>query len=659
MEKLNFRQVHLDFHTSEYINNVGESFDSDKFAQILNESCVNSITCFARCHHGWLYYPSKNNSEMIHPNLKNKNLLIEQIKACHKLDIKVPIYTTVQWDGYISSRFPQWLSRDVNGDVICTQNIEKPHFYDTICLNSPYREYFKKHIIDIIESVGEKNIDGFFMDILFAVDCCCDYCKEKMKSLNIDINIKEERMAYSNQMLNEFRNEITNLIKYKVEDATIFYNSSHIGPKFWDSLDSFTHLELESLPSGGWGYDHFPTTVRFSRLLGKEILGMTGKFHTYWGDFHSLKNQAALEFECFNMLAQGCKCSIGDQLHPSGELSKSAYDLIGKIYKSVKEKEQYLSNIEVISEIGVLTPEAFNNTNKTSQALIGAVRMLQELSYQFDIIDMNIDFSRYKLIIIPDEIKGSYKLKEKLEDYVKNGGKVIGTYDSLDLDEEIDFFGNKRLGKSKYDRDFIIPNDIIGKNLPKEEFVMYLGKIDISTCKSSIVSNTMKPYFNRGEDNKFCSHQHSPSSKEIGSPAATIYNDKLYFAHPIFNIYRKNGAKWCKEIIKDAINLLIGNKLVSHNGPSTILTTIQKDLDKEGYILHILHYITEKKSQDIYTIEDIIPLFNIEFNLEIDNFDISSIRKYNDEENIDFIKEDNKIKFKVDKIYGHEMIIIR
>ncbi|EPZ54535.1 hypothetical protein H477_3675 [[Clostridium] sordellii ATCC 9714] len=72
MDKLNFRQVHLDFHTSEYINNVGESFDSDKFAQILNESCVNSITCFARCHHGWLYYPSKNNSEMIHPNLKTK-----------------------------------------------------------------------------------------------------------------------------------------------------------------------------------------------------------------------------------------------------------------------------------------------------------------------------------------------------------------------------------------------------------------------------------------------------------------------------------------------------------------------------------------------------------------------------------------------------------
>ena len=659
MEKLNFRQIHLDFHTSEYIDDIGIDFDSNKFAQTLDKAYVNSITCFARCHHGWLYYPSRNKPDMIHPNLKNKNLLIEQIKACHELNIKVPIYTTVQWDGYISENYPQWLSKDFKGNPICTQNVEKPHFYNTICLNSPYREYFKEHIIDIIESVGCENIDGFFMDILFAVDCSCDYCKEKMKNLNIDINIKEERLAYSNIMLNEFRKEVTDLINSKVKDATIFYNSSHIGPRFWDSLDSFTHLELESLPSGGWGYDHFPTTVRFARLLGKEILGMTGKFHTYWGDFHSLKNQAALEFECFNMLAQGCKCSIGDQLHPNGNLSKSAYDLIGKVYKSVKEKEKYLSNVKVISEIGLLTPEGFNNEKGTSQALVGAVRMLQELSYQFDIIDMNIDFNNYKLIIIPDTIKGNLKLKERLEAYVENGGKVIGSYESLDLNEEIDFFGNKRLGKSKYDRDFIKPNDKIGRSLPKEEFVMYLSKIDTKCVNSTILLDTINPYFNRGEDGKFCSHQHTPSSKKIGNPAATLHKNKIYFAHPIFSIYRKNAARWCKEIIKDAIDLLMNSKLVSHNGPSTILSTLQYDLDNNGYVLHLLHYITEKRSQDIYTIEDIIPLFDTEFTLEIEDFNISSIRKYQSDESINFIKDNNKIKFKIDKIYGHEMIIIR
>ena len=45
---------------------------------------------------------------------------------------------------------------------------------------------------------------------------------------------------------------------------------------------------------------------------------MTGKFHTSWGDFHSFKNPAALEFECFHMLALGGQVLVGDQLHPNG-----------------------------------------------------------------------------------------------------------------------------------------------------------------------------------------------------------------------------------------------------------------------------------------------------------------------------------------------------
>ncbi|MGL5506607.1 MAG: hypothetical protein ACRDB0_01750, partial [Paraclostridium sp.] len=186
MEKLNFRQVHLDFHTSEYIDGIGEQFNAVEFAQTLDEASVNSITCFARCHHGWLYYPSKNKQEMIHPNLKNKNLLIDQIDECHKKNIKVPIYTTVQWDGYISENYPQWLSRDYEGNVIDTQRVPQPHFYNTICVNSPYREYFKNHIVDIIESIGVDRIDGFFMDIMFVVDCNCEHCTTKMKELDID-----------------------------------------------------------------------------------------------------------------------------------------------------------------------------------------------------------------------------------------------------------------------------------------------------------------------------------------------------------------------------------------------------------------------------------------------------------------------------------------
>ena len=109
-------------------------------------------------------------------------------------------------------------------------------------------------------------------------------------------------------------------------------------------LDWFTHLELESLPSGGWGYLHFPIAARYARTLGLDYLGMTGKFQTTWGDFHSFKNQAALEFECFHMLALNAKCCVGDQLLPNGRICPDTYDLIGKVYAQVAEKEAWCAD---------------------------------------------------------------------------------------------------------------------------------------------------------------------------------------------------------------------------------------------------------------------------------------------------------------------------
>ena len=59
MKKLSPRQIHLDFHTSEKIPDVAQNFSAEEFARQMKEAHVSSVTVFARCHHGWLYYPSK------------------------------------------------------------------------------------------------------------------------------------------------------------------------------------------------------------------------------------------------------------------------------------------------------------------------------------------------------------------------------------------------------------------------------------------------------------------------------------------------------------------------------------------------------------------------------------------------------------------------
>ena len=663
MPSISYRQIHLDFHTSEFIKGVGKNFSKEDFAHTLEKANVNSITCFGRCHHGWLYYPSKRFPELIHPNLENHNLLLEQIEECHKRGIRVPIYTTAQWDGRIMREHPEWLALDENGKYIDTQHVPEPHFYHTICMNSGYRQFFKNHLEDMIEVIGAKNVDGIFIDILFKVDCKCQHCVAQMKELGIDAESKSERLKYAGQMLDEFKEEITALIHEMAPNVDVFYNSSHIGPTFRNSFKDYSHLELESLPSGGWGYDYFPAISRYARMLGKEMIGMTGKFHTYWGDFHSLKNKAALEFECFSMLAMGAGCSIGDQLHPSGKLSKAAYDLIGSIYASVKKKEPYCYDVRAKAEIAVFNPEEFYPEDSydlsLSPSLIGAVRMLQEMSYQFDIIDTKMDFSAYKVLIMPDCIYGNERLEGLLKAYLAQGGKVLGSYEScLKKDGSESIYGVRFKQVSSYYREFVLPNEKIGKDLPREEFVMYMRSLDVEVVGAKVLMDKIEPYFDR-VGKKFCSHQHAPSSGKTGYPEVTMYNGIIYFSHPIFRCYRKNAAIWCKAMVKDALEILLDDKLVSHNGPSTVITALNYQEKENRKILHILHYITEKRSEDVYTIEDIIPLHNTEFKIYVGKKEIRGIRNVIRDKKIAFSREGEYVVFCIPVIEGHEMIEIK
>ena len=80
LPELRFRQVHLDFHTSPLIPDVGADFNARDFAQTLKESWIDSINIFAKGHHGMSYYPTQ--VGVMHPHLKF-DLLGQMIEACH------------------------------------------------------------------------------------------------------------------------------------------------------------------------------------------------------------------------------------------------------------------------------------------------------------------------------------------------------------------------------------------------------------------------------------------------------------------------------------------------------------------------------------------------------------------------------------------------
>ena len=127
-----YRQIHLDFHTSEHIPDVGKDFDPDQFVACLKEGNVDSVTVFARCHHGWAYYPSEVVPQ--HPTL-DRNLLGEMVTACRSADINVPIYMTVQWDERVAREHPEWRvipAQQVAESGLCQMRAG----WHTLCINN-------------------------------------------------------------------------------------------------------------------------------------------------------------------------------------------------------------------------------------------------------------------------------------------------------------------------------------------------------------------------------------------------------------------------------------------------------------------------------------------------------------------------------------------
>lgn len=615
MFTLSPRQVHLDFHTSEKIPGIAADFDPEAFARTFKDAYVSSVTVFARCHHGWLYYPSKRFPEMVHPNLVNKNLLLEQVDALHKYGINAPVYITVQWDYQAAKTHPEWLIRKKSG-AHEGDAFSEPGFYQSLCVNTGYYDYLEAITDEVMDTLGDK-LDGLFFDIVGNRACTCAACRAEMEKRGIDYGNDSEVEKFAKFTMDRFKNKMSARVKAKNPRCSIFYNAGHVGPIVHDSNDAFTHYELESLPSGGWGYLHFPVTARYARTLGKDCLGMTGKFHTSWGDFHSLKNQAALEFECFKMLSYGFASSIGDQLEPSGRLNPATYQLIGNVYRKFAEREEWARPSKAVTEGAVVTPEDAVNGG-IPDCIRGASQMLEELAVQFDIIDTEYDFSGYKLLILPEGLKITEEYAAKLESYTKSGGKLIAVSDGGLCGCDYPAFFGADYAPHNQTCDFVVANDVIGRKLYKgNEFVMQCASASLTPKPGAeVLMEASSPYFYR-QGTDFCSHKYTPSSKSGYRPCVVRNGNVIVFAHRLFNEYFLYAPSWCKAMMHDAIALLLGNTMLTHNGPSTLQLSLLEQPEKSRYTLHLLTYIPVRKCTSFDIIEESTPVYNLDVTLKL------------------------------------------
>lgn len=674
--ELPYRQIHLDFHTSAEIGDIGADFDPDVFADTLQRARVNSINLFARGHHGWVYYYTERYRERQHPQLK-RDLLREQIEACHARGIRTPAYVTVQWDHYTALRHPEWRVMRADGCLEGTPPYEAG-FYRRLCLNTPYVDWLKGFVDEVIEMLP---IDGLWLDIVAPQDCSCWYCREGMAAQGLEPSDAAQRIAFGKQVLHTFQREMTAHIHERNPELLIFYNSGHVGPRHREMIDAFTHLELESLPSGGWGYMHFPVAARYARTLGKPFLGMTGKFHTSWGDFHSYKNIAALEFECLEMLALTAQCCIGDQLHPRGAIDLPTYDLVGQVYAKVEEKEPWCVEAKPVVDIGVLTPEEFDPAlgrgGVDFRPIQGATRMLQEGGHQFDIIDSHANLDAYRVVVLPDQIPVSDAFAGKLTRYLSHGGAVVASFASgmdqqrtrftldalcvrLGGDGPRDVQGRLVRGReypgNAYAQ-YIVPREMLSAGLPQAEHVMYMRGMDVEAKPGGeVLADVISSYFDRTYEH-FCSHRQTPSSGQVSQPGIVQAVRTVYFSHPVFTQYQTMAPRWCRQLFLQALDRVLPDPLVRIGAPTGTLVTLNEQAQKDRWVLHILYYVPERRGEAFDVIEDIVPLYELPVSVRIART-VTEVRCVPAGEKLPFDQKNGRVQFTVPAVHGHQMVAV-
>lgn len=641
------RAIHLDFHTMPGVYDVGSIFHANKFAQTLEASGVDYITVFARCNLGFAYYPTKVGT--VHPSLKI-DLLGEMITACHERNIKVAAYFNAGIDHEHALRHREWCKVNKEGQVYNVQ--KKGHWFRNPCLNTGYGDYLLAMIDEVL--VGYP-VDGIFLDCFDLSPCYGIECIGNMNNLGMNIFDDGEVQRHTQIITDRFLEDVKDTVKAKGKEINMFFNGIPYRKQP-------THIEVEVLPTGGWGYDYLPAVVRYARTLEKPFFVMTGRFHGSWGDFGGIRTEHSLLFDCYTAIANGGTCSIGDHMHPRGKLEPEVYNLIGKVYRQISKMDPWAKDASALTEVAILNPNALTlkQIPKFPDYVCGATRILSELNYQFDVVDEEQDFSQYKVMILPDEVMISDRLKKKLTVFLQNGGSIISSaFSGLDTNKEKFALSEYRInyeGTEQYNVSFFKALDEVGRDIPEMPNAIYEPGIAVTAQKDAkVLAKLYKPYFNKYEWDWYHENLYIPPEKEIERPVLTQFNNIFHFSFPLFGSYYKHAVVVYKYLLRNCLEKLLPNPIVKvDNFPSFGEVTVTQN--ENGRIVHLLTYLPELRGK-AQMIEEPIAMRNVELSLRMDGQSINNVYLAPSCTQISFTTEDDYVKVYVPEVNGYQAVV--
>ncbi len=652
--------IFFDFHTMPACPDVGATFDADRVTDHLKACGVDYISFPARCNLGTAYYNTK--VGIRHPAL-TYDMFGELARACAERGIALTAYINIGLSHEEALRHRDWCVVTPEGYVYQPDRLN--HFFRSMCYNTAYAD----HVTEMVREVASGYpVAGFFFDCIYTPPCVGGECIQQMKERGIDWQDPEQLHLWNWEKHIAMARRLATAALEINPDLLIYCN----GVDYEAQNDIGNYLEFECLPTGGWGYESLPMGARYLRTLGKPVLNMTGRFHKSWGDFGGIRTEASLEYDCLYGMANAMRTNIGDHFHPRGDINWPVFDMYKRIYDRLRRFEPWLDGARAVTEAAIVWPTPYpgykfrapaqsERFQKFWNAIRGACRMLCELKWQFDIVTLFSDWSKYRLLLLPDFLELEGEMAERVRAHLEAGGVVLSTgWSGLDPQRQ-DFvfpeqWGIRYAGDDPYDPAYFRPAPEVAEGLPDMPITFYQRGAAIEPLEGTrVLAEIIAPYYNRHWDGEH-GFVYLPPDRPTGRAAATINGQVAHIANPACSAYYLDGQIPMRQFVANILRLLLPNPMVLAPGlPSFARATVTEQSGRR--MVHLLAYVPERRGDRVDMIEEPIELHEVAVALRADGRGVRRVYLAPDEVELPFEVRDGYIHTTVPHMPGHAMVV--
>ena len=426
-----FFGLHFDFHAGPDCNEVGKNVDVAMVNNLIDQVHPDFIQVDCKGHPGYTSYPTKVGNPV--PGFVKDQLKIWRTVTASR-GVSLYLHYSGVWDSRAIELHPWWAA--VGADGIRSKNS-----------TSVFGNYADSLLIPQLKELSSVyGVDGVWVD----GDCWAhqlDYAPHTLELFRKSTGISEIPRKPGDQGWREFLQFSRDGFKAYV---TKYTNALHrYNPKFQVASNwAFSTLmpEQVSIPvdfiSGDFSALNSVNSARlesrFIRNQGKPWDLMAWGFSWIGNEegTQCVKSATQIERELASVISLGGGVQIYLQQKRDGSIYNWMIPLLSEAAKFCRERQPWCQGVSGVPQIGlILSKEAlyartnrlFGGFDKELTPLKGILQNLLSSQYVVDVVAEHQlkDINKYPLLVYPEWETITPDFKEKLLDYVSQGGKLL------------------------------------------------------------------------------------------------------------------------------------------------------------------------------------------------------------------------------------------